>query len=82
MGKAKTMCGICSKLSVKIAEQSLLRLSSDFIVNFEQVLHIFFGVTMVVFEQLYAGFLIRFIGIITFNFKEDSKLPEINNEIH
>ena len=68
--KAKTMCEICSKLIMKIQERPQLRLSGDFIVNFEQILHIVLvfpllnlNKYMPASDSFYYGYRFQFQGI-------------------
>ena len=43
-------CEICSKLTIKTPEERQSRKSGVFMVNFEQISHIFFGVSITYFE--------------------------------
>ena len=54
-GNSKTMCGICSKLTVKTLEGRHWRHSDVFIVNFEQILHIVLLFSTDDFEHVNAG---------------------------
>ena len=52
-GSTRSMCDICSKLTIKTPEQRQLLRSDVFIVNFEQMSHIA-GVSIVDFEEVNA----------------------------
>ena len=39
-GNTRTMCEVCSKLTIKTPEQRQLRCSGVFVVNFEEISHI------------------------------------------
>ena len=39
-GNTRTMCEICSKLTIKLQERRQWHLSGVFVVNFEHILHI------------------------------------------
>ena len=52
--KTRARCEICSKLTMKTSEQHKLGYSGAFIVNFEHISHIFFGVSIVYFEQVHV----------------------------
>ena len=51
-GNARSICEICSKLTIKTAARRQWRRSGIFIVNFEQTSH---GISIVDFKQVNAG---------------------------
>ena len=48
----KKRCDVCSKLTVKTLDRHHRRRSSDFVVNFEHISHLFSSVSIVDFEQV------------------------------
>ena len=73
----KTICEICSKLTIKTPDRRHLCRSDIFMVNFEQISHCF-GVSIVGFERVNAGwevFVQRTIimKITVVNMQNDSK---------
>ena len=61
------MCKICSKLTIKIPER---RHSDPVIVSFKQISHIFYGISIVEFEQVKVDWASYYYYIIKFYSEE------------